>query len=195
MNVESVASILWRRLDAPGHDACRLLSAGGGWRLEGAAVFLENGAVTRLDYSAHCDAAWISRGGVVRGWIGDKRVEYALGRRDDGAWTINGALASEADAHPDLDFGFTPSTNLFALRRLGLKPGETGKSPAAWLDYEKGTLGFLPQTYRRLEAPAPRYAYEAHAAGYEDILDVSNEGFIVRYPGLWEAVQPETAPA
>jgi hypothetical protein len=181
--------ILWRRLDVPGHEACRLARAGEGWRLEGAAVFLENGAVTRLEYSAHCDAAWISRGGLVRGWIGDKRVEYALGRTESGQWTLNGARAPEAAAHPDLDFGFTPSTNLFAIRRLALRPGESGASPAAWLDVEKGTLGFLPQKYRRLDDAegAGRYAYEAHTAGYEDVLEVSDAGFILRYPGLWEA--------
>jgi hypothetical protein len=184
-----VTSILWRRLDVPGHEACRLARMGDGWRLEGSAVFLENGAVTRLDYSAHCDAAWISRGGIVRGWIGDKRVEYALGRNAGGRWTINGALAPEAADHPDLDFGFTPSTNLFAIRRLALSPGEAGASPAAWLDFEKGTLGFLPQKYRRLTDAhgRTRYAYEAHTAGYEDELGVSAEGFILRYPELWEA--------
>jgi hypothetical protein len=182
-------SILWRRLDVPGHDACRLAPMGAGWRVEGCAVFGHEGLPARLDYAAHCDAAWISRGGTVRGWIGDKRVEYAMGRDANGRWTLNGALAPEAAGHPDLDFGFTPSTNLFAIRRLGLSPGEAGASPAAWLDFGKGTLGFLPQKYRRLADAhgRMRYAYEAHTAGYEDELGVSAEGFILRYPELWEA--------
>ncbi len=34
-----IGGILWRRLDVPGHDACRLLRSDAGWQLEGAAAF------------------------------------------------------------------------------------------------------------------------------------------------------------
>jgi len=35
-----VSSVLWRRLDTPGHDVCRLEKSDAGWKLEGVAVFL-----------------------------------------------------------------------------------------------------------------------------------------------------------
>src|SRR5207244_2474062 len=38
-----VAAILWRRLDTPGHDACRLERSDAGWELDGTAVFREDG--------------------------------------------------------------------------------------------------------------------------------------------------------
>lgn len=57
--------ILWRRLDRPGHDACRLIHQASGWRLEGSAAFLhENGAVASVAYEVECDREWRTRTGV-----------------------------------------------------------------------------------------------------------------------------------
>ena len=41
----AVGAVLWRRLDTPGHDACRLVRNDAGWQLEGTAVFREDGAM------------------------------------------------------------------------------------------------------------------------------------------------------
>ena len=37
--MQTIATILWRRLDTPGHDVCRLEHDGESWQLDGAAVF------------------------------------------------------------------------------------------------------------------------------------------------------------
>ncbi|HSO74659.1 MAG TPA: putative glycolipid-binding domain-containing protein, partial [Blastocatellia bacterium] len=42
-------SILWRRLDGPGHEFLRLSSEEDGWRLSGAAVFSHEQQPCRLD--------------------------------------------------------------------------------------------------------------------------------------------------
>jgi hypothetical protein len=72
------ASVLWRRLDTPGHDACRLRPAADGRELEGTAVFLSDGAVACVDYQVFCDASWQSRHGRVRGWIGDTPLDLGV---------------------------------------------------------------------------------------------------------------------
>jgi hypothetical protein len=45
-----IDTILWRRLDAVGHDARRLVQSDASWRLEGAAIFRHEGAPTCLAY-------------------------------------------------------------------------------------------------------------------------------------------------
>src|SRR5437588_584147 len=65
---------LWRRLDAPGHDACRLDDDGTGWRLHGTAVYGDNGVPVRLDYEVACSDTWVTRDGRVRGWLGARAV-------------------------------------------------------------------------------------------------------------------------
>jgi hypothetical protein len=85
----------------------------------------------------------------------------------------------------DLDFGFTPSTNLLQLRRLALAVGQGVDAPAAWLDVSTGALTVLLQRYERRSDTT--YWYEAPGFSYAALLEVDPVGFVRRYPGLWEA--------
>jgi len=179
-------AILWRRLDVPGHDACRLVESAAGRRLEGTAVFAAEGLPARLDYEVECDLAWRSRRASVRGWMGGRALAIAIERGADGAWTLDGRTVPGLQECVDLDLGFTPATNLLALRRLDLAVGSAARADAAWLDVDAGTLVRLPQDYARRSAQ--RYAYASPDHGYAAELEVAPSGFVRRYPGLWEAL-------
>jgi uncharacterized protein len=183
----TVGSILWRRLDSPGHDACRLLQNDSGWQIDGTAVFLLDGRPARLTYAAACDVSWRAQRGHVRGWIGDRTIELAIERTVAGTWTLNGQEVSGVRDCVDLDFGFTPSTNLLQLRRLALDRGQAANAPAVWLDVTTGTLDVLVQRYERRSETT--YWYEASRFAYAALLEVDHTGFVRRYPGLWE-VEP-----
>ena len=142
------------------------------------------GITARLDYEASCDTAWRSLRGRVRGWIGDRRVSVDIDRSKDGAWSLNGTAVPGLEGCLDLDFGFTPATNLFQVRRAALREGEAASVPAAWWDLSVQTLLLLPQRYERRGRLT--YWYEAPATGYAGLLELSEDGFIRRYPGLWE---------
>jgi hypothetical protein len=181
----AIASILWRRLDTPGHDACRLQGSDAGWQLEGTAVFCKDGIPARLAYYVTCDLAWRTKQGQIHGWLGAQSVEFTIARTSGGVWTLNGASVPGLESYVDLDLGFTPATNLPQLRRVALAVGQAADVPVAWLDVSSGSLTALPQRYeRRSEAT---YWYEAPSVNYEGLLEVDSTGFIRRYPGLWEA--------
>ncbi len=144
----TVGSILWRRLDSPGHDACRLEQHGSGWQVEGTAVFRLDGRPARLTYAATCDVSWRARSGHIRGWIGDRTIEFSIERTAAGAWTLNGEDVPGLRDCMDLDFGFTPSTNLLQLRRLALDCGQAADAPAAWLDVSIRYARGSPPTLR-----------------------------------------------
>ena len=93
---------LWRRLDAPGHDACRLDDDGTGWRLHGTAVYGDNGVPARLDYEVACSDTWVTRDGRVHGWLGARAVELVIRRSPAGAWTLNGVAVPGLDECVDL---------------------------------------------------------------------------------------------
>jgi hypothetical protein len=182
------AFALWRRLDAPGHDACRLERRGPGWRLDGTAVFREDGVLARLDYEVTCDAAWVTQHGRVRGWLDARFVELTVARTDAGLWNFNGVTAPGLEGCADLDLGFTPATNALQLRRVALAKGQAAEVPVAWLDVSTGTLERLGQRYeRRTEAT---YWYEAPRFAYAALLELAPSGFVRVYPGLWE-LEPE----
>jgi len=184
--VQLLASALWRRLDTSGHDVCRIFQSSDGLQLEGHAVFRHDDGAACVHYTVTCDVNWRSRAGRVRGWIGDRDWDVRIGRSASGTWLLNDVAVSVPglEGCEDLDFGFTPSTNLLQLRRCSLKVGAAADVPAAWLDLPDATLSFLPQRYRR-EAESI-YWYESPTASYQARLEIAASGFVSLYPGLWE---------
>jgi uncharacterized protein len=181
--VSDVAA-LWRRLDVPGHDACRLDEKLDGWRLHGTAVLRLDDALARLDYCVECDRSWRSRSASVEGWVGTQPIEIVIVRADDGRWLLNDAPVQGLDDCVDVDFGFTPATNMLQLRRIALAVGDVADVAVAWLDVPAGTLLRLDQRYHRITDV--RYDYDAPRFAYHAELEVSPAGFARRYPGLWE---------
>lgn len=178
-------SILWRRLDGEGHDVCRLVRTSTGWRLEGVAVFAHEGRPCGLVYDVDCDAGWHTRAARVTGSRAGGSIDLHIVRTETGAWQMNGVVQAAAHDLVDVDLGFTPATNLIAIRRLGLAIGQASPAPAAYLAFPELRLDRLDQTYQRLDGH--RYRYTAPAYGYDDVLTVSPEGFVTTYPALWEA--------
>jgi len=180
------AAILWRRLDTEGHDSCQLFRLADGWRLTGMAVFGHEGKACVASYEAECDAAWRTRSSKVTGWLGPQALDFQIST-DGARWTLNGVEQPQVVGCIDVDLGFTPATNLLALRRYALAIGQQTPAPAAYLAFPEPRLERLEQTYRRLDAT--KYNYTASAYGYDDVLKVSEHGFVLDYPGLWKAAQ------
>lgn len=173
----------WRRLDVPGTDECRLDPGGQGWRLTGVAEFGAPPDAARLRYRVDANAAWETLYAEVEGQVGSRPLHLVVQRSASGDWTVNGRPAPALRGLVDVDLGFTPATNLFPLRRLALRPGESADAAAAWLDDETWRFRPLPQRYERRAVHG--YWYESPAAGYAGLLTVTDDGFVREYPGLW----------
>jgi len=178
-------TILWRRLDAAGHESCRCFATDSGRRLEGAAVFAHDGAPCRLDYTVACDAGWLTVAGSVRGWVGDRTIAIEVTADADRRWWLNGAECPGVRGCTDLDLNFSPSTNLLPIRRLGLAVGFETRVRAAWLRFPSFALEPLDQRYRRLAEDT--YRYESLGSGFSADLRVNPAGLVTLYPGFFEA--------
>lgn len=181
----TVQTILWRRLDAPGHEAARLLPAPGGWHLAGTAVFAHDRRACRLDYRVACDARWRTTSGWVSGWVGGDEINLAVEVGPAGAWRLNGADCPGVAGCLDLDLNFSPSTNLLPIRRLGLTVGGSAAVRAAWLRFPSFALEPLDQVYHRTDEDA--YRYESAGGRFAADLRVNPTGFVTLYPDGWEA--------
>lgn len=174
---------LWRRLDVPGHDVCALVTDGTGYRIDGVAVYLDARGPARIEYAVDCDGAWQSQGGHIRAAIGPSRQELRITRHATGVWTLNGDAVAGLYDCVDLDYGFTPATNLLQTRRIGLGVGDAADVPAAWIEPPTLALTRLPQRYERIADD--RYRYDSPTAGYHETLEMHDSGFVRTYPGLW----------
>ena len=175
----------WERLDRPGRDTALLRPVIGGWLLQGAAAFDHDGGPAAVAYQVEVDARWRTRRGIVSGLLGEDRIQHEV-RRDNRRWTLDGAAIEGLDHLVDLDYGFTPATNVLQLSRVALKLGEKAEVPVAWFDLGGASLIELPQRYeRRGEAS---YWYEAPTVPYQALLEIAPSGFVRSYPGLWRLV-------
>src|SRR5262245_26300222 len=104
-------SILWRGVDQPGHEACRLYRLDTKWCLEGTAVFLsEDRRPCRLSYRVICDSNWKTLAGTVSGWVGNDNVSIELSVDTLHRWQLNGSEKPAVNGCIDLDLNFSPST-------------------------------------------------------------------------------------
>ena len=179
-------SILWRRLDRPGHEFARVDSEDSSWRLTGAAVFAHEAQPCCLDYKIICNSAWRTVSCRVSGWLGDKSIEIDISVDDAGKWRHNGAECPSLSGCIDIDLNFSPSTNLLPIRRLDLAIGAEAEVSAGWLRFPSFTLERLDQRYRRIAAHT--YHYESAGGSFVTELEVNSAGFATRYPNFSELV-------
>ena len=176
-------TVVWRRHDLPGHEACRVLPIDTGWQVAGVAVLAYERQACRLDYVIDCDSHWVTRSAVVTGWVGDQTIDVTVVRDGDGQWQCNGAVCDEVAGCIDIDLNFSPSTNLLPIRRLNLAVGASAGVRAAWLRFPSFELKRLEQSYARLEAG--RYRYESDGGRFVADVTVDATGLVIDYGEIW----------
>jgi uncharacterized protein len=192
-------TILWRRLDAPGHEFAQLFFEDAVWRLTGTAIFafdnkqqgLRQGPQrrpARLDYLVECGADWQTRSARVSGWVGDETISIEISVDESQRWRLNGVEVPDVEGCVDIDLSFSPSTNLLPIRRLRLNVGDEIAATAAWLRFPNFKLEPLDQSYRRVSNSG--YRYESAAGKFVAQLSVNEAGFVTGYPNLWVIEAP-----
>ncbi|HEY3571175.1 MAG TPA: putative glycolipid-binding domain-containing protein [Thermoanaerobaculia bacterium] len=180
---EEIHTVLWRRLDLPGHEACRLTALGTGWQIAGTAVFAHEGQACRLDYAIACDEQWRTLSALVSGWVGEQDVEAEVIRDEAGLWRLNGDLIPEVEGCVDVDLNFSPSTNTLPIRRFGLEVGQSVQVRAAWLRFPSFRLEPLQQSYTRIGANL--YRYESAGGRFVASVEVDAAGLVTEYGEIW----------
>ena len=182
--IKPIAIFLWRKVNHSGHDSCRLFQLANGWRLTGTAIFWDNSKSCHLAYDVAVDVDWKTRHAKVSGYIGKKVFDLHITSAGAARWQLNGVLIRSVTGCVDVDLGFTPATNLTAIRRLALKVGQRAEAPAAYLQFPEMRLVKLPQSYFRISRT--EYEYEAPTVNYSGTLHVLPNGAVSQYPGLFE---------
>jgi uncharacterized protein len=185
MTTDDRATILWQRLDLPGHETATLGRDGQGWRLSGVAVLAHTNRPCRVEYEIACDGHWTTRRCTLNGFVGPSSIALDVARNVSGEWTVDGAAADRLKGCDDIDLGFSPATNLLPIRRLGLAVGAKAAVRAAWVKFPELTLEVLEQTYTRLAED--RYLYESANGAFHRELLVDEVGFVLEYPDFWRA--------
>jgi len=177
-------AIVWRRIDKPGHEYCRLQELETGARLTGVAIVTNDSTPHCVEYEIHCDPTWRTLRCRLAENSTSVRTDWEI-RREGNLWMMNGVEVPAVADCEDLDLGFSPATNLLPIRRLGLKVGESAAVNAAWVRFPEFTLERLVQSYTRVSEDT--YRYESAGGKFRRDLKVDENGFVLEYPEIWTA--------
>jgi hypothetical protein len=176
--------ILWKSIQFPGHEACRMVYRARQWHVDGVAVFSYGEKPCQLSYAIRCGPTWETRSASVKGWVGNKRIQIRLNVDAKRHWSLNEIAIPQVSGCVDLDLNFSPSTNTIAIRRLELAPSEQQEIETAWLRFPSFTLEALKQTYQRMGEDL--YLYLSGGGHFAANLKVNQSGLVIDYPGIWQ---------
>jgi hypothetical protein len=179
-----IKSIVWRRIDKPGHEYCLLTESEAGNRMSGVSIVSNDGVPHCIEYEVQCDPYWNTLRCRISEHGDTGRIDFDV-RRETHGWTLNGVEVTGVMNCGDIDLGFSPATNLLPIRRLKLEIGGSAVVRAAWVRFPDFTLEPLEQTYTRVDADT--YRYESDNGRFKRDLKVNEAGFVVDYPDMWVA--------
>ena len=178
-------SLVWKRIDHPGHEWCSLTRHSAGATLQGVVVVQWERRPCKMEYVIRCNAGWETRTVLLMCNIGAKRVAVHIKADSEGRWLYNGERVNSVQGCVDVDLGFSPSTNLLPINRLKLLPGQVQEVTAAWVAFPSLKLKALHQTYTRIDDEHIRY--ESAGGQFKRDLRINRLGFVLNYPDFWQA--------
>jgi uncharacterized protein len=176
-------TIIWHRLDTPGHESARVFLTKSRWTLTGTAVFANDRQPCRLNYLLKCDSQWQTLSAKIAGWVGDEAIGVDISVDSDHHWRLNKEECADVAGCIDLDLNFSPLTNTLPIRRLNLVVGHGANVRAAWLRFPSFKLEPLEQVYRRVKTS--KYLYESAGGRFVAELEVDKAGLVIHYPNFW----------
>ena len=90
-----------------------------------------------MQYEVAADAEWKTQRAKISGFVGNRAIELRIRATSKQRWIVDGQEHGNVAGCIDLDLGFTPATNLIAVRRLSLKVGQRAEATAAYLAFPK----------------------------------------------------------
>ena len=182
----SLRSLLWTRQDQVSLEYFQLCQGVDDIRLSGTVLTSTDGKPLRLEYTVHCDGAWVTRSVRITLTHDTAERQLALIADDDRRWWRGGTELENLAGCVDVDISISPSTNTLPIRRLSLARGDGSDVTAAWIRFPEMTVEPLPQRYVRTGDSTYRYA--SNGGEFTADIEVDELGLVVRYPPSWERV-------
>jgi hypothetical protein len=177
----------WRRLDVFGREEARIEQTVDGWHLTGQLETEDSRGRAQLRYAIDCARDWRTRSTLVTGSASGAPIRFEFLADGEGRWTLNRVPLPSVAGALDIDFGFTPATNLLPIRRLDLAIGQRADVRTVWLRFPELRVEVLEQWYQREAARVFRYDALVDGERFQARLDTDEFGCVLIYEGLWEA--------
>jgi hypothetical protein len=189
-NASEQREAMWVSLDGRVFEHLRLGANKDGVMADGLIIHLDQTNSFRLRYRINCDSAWqVRRVEINR--LDENSNTLVLHSNGKGDWTnAQGERIPQLNECRDIDIYYSPFTNTLAIRRLALRPGETGKIDVAFINVPDLKVSAVQQRYTLLRATPEGglYRYESLASGFTTELPVDSDGLVIEYPRFFRRI-------
>jgi hypothetical protein len=182
----TLRTILWLAHDAPGAEHVEIDQCPWGYRIVSRMAGSDEGLPVSAGYRLDVDADWCVIGVAATWSMAGVTRRLRLRRSASGAWSDVRGARPDLDGCVDLDITWTPLTNTLPIRRLGLGIGERRTIEVAYIEPPNLTVKPVRQQYTRLATD--RWRYEGYPLGFVADITVDEDGLVVNYPDLFQAV-------
>src|SRR5215469_12810524 len=97
-----IETMLWQRLDVPGHEIATLEPLDAGWKLAGTAIWGYRNSPAKLDYVVICDAQWRTTWAHVSGTAGPRQIDLVISVDTRRRWCLNGTEIPAVEGCSDI---------------------------------------------------------------------------------------------
>lgn len=181
----TLARILrWRPLEGSGLEQARVRRWDDHIRIRGAVIGDAEGGPFSLFYEIALDTDWTFSSLLVQT---DTGVMEALTRDKDGHWRDMREDRPELEGCVDIDLSGSPLTNTLPIRRItDWTLGEKRRFEMAYVALPNLTVNRDGQVYTRIAQD--RFLYESADGSFSAEIEVDGDGFVTRYPPLFERI-------
>ncbi|HET6300621.1 putative glycolipid-binding domain-containing protein [Microbacterium sp.] len=169
-----MTTLRWIGVDEPSEETCVVSRSLDSTRFASTVL----GPFGELVYVLSVDADWRFRSLDLS--IGERSTSI---RRGPDAWAVDGRRRPDLDDAEEVDISASPLTNTLPIRRLRLEVGQHADIVTAYVSVPDLEVVPDPQRYTRLGMD--RYLYESRDSDFTRTITVDEEGYVVRYPGLF----------
>jgi hypothetical protein len=173
--------LAWRGLDDEWRaEACTAELGADGLRASG----VQLAAAYRLDYELRTTSDLLTEHLLLELHGAGAGGRLDLRRDPGGTWTANGVVQPHVEGALDCDLAFSPLTNFMPAARLG---GEPADHTMAWVSVPDLAVVRSGQRYEPIGERRVRYV--SLDDDFVAELELDEDGFVVRYPGLAERAE------
>jgi uncharacterized protein len=173
--------LVWKGLDEWRAESAEVTVDGDRLQARGTQIGADQGGY-RLDYELETAERFVTARLSVRVEGEDRRLSLELTRSQDGEWRADGEpLDLDLGGALDCDLALSPLTNFMPIRR---ERGGPADHVMAWVSVPDLLVHRSEQCYEPLSDGRVRFS----SPGFSADLELDEDGFVARYPGLAERV-------
>lgn len=179
-------NIIWKGRNDESLENCNVLTNDEGFEVNSTVSITLDETICDIGYFIQTGKNWKSRYCKITSCEDENTKTLELRRLPENRWEINGKHDRAFDGCDAIDISITPFPNTLIINRKAMEQEESFEVKMIYIDAIKMECEPIDARYTKLTDR--EYEYENLTTGFNVVLDVDEEGFVVNYPGFFKKI-------